>query len=74
MDTGLTLCKAVNIQLTPFKGETEMNHYFVLANNENGEILLVTKNGFSELTLAIEYLEMIPKWMNPFICVRLINI
>lgn len=51
-----------------------MNHYFVLANNENGEILLVTKNGFSELTLAIEYLEMIPKWMNPFICVRLINI
>ncbi len=51
-----------------------MKHYFVFGYDNNKEIMSMSFDGFSDLTLAIEYLATIDKSFNPFICVRLINI
>jgi hypothetical protein len=51
-----------------------MKHYFILGYDECGKLTAMTQDGFSELSTAIEYLEMIPKWMNAFVCIRLINV
>jgi hypothetical protein len=51
-----------------------MKHYFILGYDECEKLTAITADGFSELSAAIEYLEMIPKWMKPFVCVRLINV
>ena len=51
-----------------------MKHYFVLGYDNNGELMTMSLDGFSELSLAIEYLATIHKSFNPFISVRLINI
>jgi hypothetical protein len=51
-----------------------MKYYFVFGYDNNQEIMSMAFDGFSDLTLAIEYLANVDKSFNPFICVRLINI
>jgi hypothetical protein len=48
--------------------------YFVFGYKTDGKLISMSPDGFSELTLAIEFLSNVDKSWKPFICARLINI
>lgn len=50
-----------------------MKNYFVFSY-QNGQLVSMSPDGFSELSLAIEFLYTIEPSNAPFICVRLTNI
>lgn len=50
-----------------------MKHYFVFGYTD-GQLVSMSKDGFSELSLALEFLTTISSTASPFVAVRLINI
>lgn len=50
-----------------------MKNYFVFGYI-NGQLDSMSKDGFSELSLAIEFLATVDKKRSPFITVRLVNL
>jgi hypothetical protein len=50
-----------------------MKNYFVFGY-QDGQLVSMSPDGFSELTLAIEFLQTIEPSKAPFVCVRLTNI
>jgi hypothetical protein len=51
----------------------DMKHYFVFGYTD-GQLASMSTDGFSELSLALEFLATIDKNHAPFVAVRLINI
>jgi len=51
-----------------------MKHYFVFGYKTDGKLISMSPDGFSELTLALEFLSTIDKTWKPFVSVRLTNI
>jgi hypothetical protein len=49
-----------------------MKHYFVFGYVD-GQLVSMTNDGFSELSVALELLNTINKRHNPFVATRLIN-
>jgi hypothetical protein len=51
----------------------DMKHYFVFGYAD-GQLTSMSTDGFSELSLALEFLATIDKTRTPFVAVRLTNI
>ena len=54
--------------------KTQDRIYFVLGYKSDGKLISMSMDGFSELSLAIEFLSNVDKSWKPFISVRLTNI
>lgn len=49
-----------------------MKHYFVLGYSENNKLISLTPDGFTELSLALEFLATVKKGYFAFVATRLI--
>ena len=49
-------------------------NYFVFGYNTDGKLMPMSQDGFSELSLALEYLSTIDSHWKAFVSVRLTNI
>lgn len=48
-----------------------MKHYFILGYGQDGHLISLTPDGFTDLSLALELLETINKQFKAFIATRL---
>jgi hypothetical protein len=48
--------------------------YFVFGYKSDGKVISMSNDGFSELSLAIEFLSNIDKSWKPFVSIRLLNV
>ena len=49
-----------------------MKHYFILGYSEDNKLISVTPDGFTDLSLALEFIATVPKHYKAFIATRLI--
>lgn len=48
-----------------------MKHYFILGYDQDNHLISITPDGFTDLSLALEFLETVNKRFKPFIATRL---
>jgi hypothetical protein len=54
--------------------KTQEKIYFVFGYKSDGKVISMSHDGFSELSLAIEFFSNIDKSWKPFVSIRLSNI